>query len=234
MVSISNLSLFEHPVLPDFVDQQDKKIYVIAAIAICAIVALYFLFRCCCFKAILKTDKGVPKALPTVKIDEALKTLTFSNGDVYVGDIVDGKAHGQGTYTKSSGEIYTGDFADGHPNGKGIETFPNGDRFEGHFENNDANGRGKYIFADGTVCEANWKNGKVHGKGIVIYLDGTKEEQDWENGMPVNKSSLSSFVGTVVLRTLTHLVVRVIARSVFRNRSEGPGVMASLRKTWTR
>ncbi len=45
---------------------------------------------------------------------------------VYVGDLKDGKRHGQGTETYSDGSSYEGEFMDGTPNGQGTETLPNG------------------------------------------------------------------------------------------------------------
>ena len=35
--------------------------------------------------------------------------------DVYVGEIVSGKPHGQGTYTWSNGDKYVGEYKDGEP-----------------------------------------------------------------------------------------------------------------------
>ena len=41
--------------------------------------------------------------------------IDYSNGSVYVGEIVSGKPHGQGTLTLSSGNKYEGEFKDGIP-----------------------------------------------------------------------------------------------------------------------
>ena len=40
-------------------------------------------------------------------------TLTYLNGEKYVGEFEDGKKHGQGTYTFSDGRKYVGEFKDG-------------------------------------------------------------------------------------------------------------------------
>ena len=47
---------------------------------------------------------------------------------VYVGDLKDGKGHGQGTITWSDGSKYEGEFKNGEPIGTGSITFPNGDK----------------------------------------------------------------------------------------------------------
>ena len=40
-------------------------------------------------------------------------TDTFSNGDTYTGEYVDGKPHGKGEYIWSTGQNYVGDFFKG-------------------------------------------------------------------------------------------------------------------------
>lgn len=43
----------------------------------------------------------------------------YSNGDVFIGTIIDGKIQGKGEYRYSDGSIYIGDFVDGKREGKG-------------------------------------------------------------------------------------------------------------------
>ena len=62
------------------------------------------------------------------------KTSPF-NGDKYEGDFVNGKPHGQGTYTKANGIVYTGQLKDGVPNGQGTATTPAGEQKTGTWEN---------------------------------------------------------------------------------------------------
>ena len=49
-------------------------------------------------------------------------TLTWADGDQYVGDFVNGKRTGQGTYTDVNGNQYIGEWKDGMKHGQG--TFP--------------------------------------------------------------------------------------------------------------
>ena len=46
-------------------------------------------------------------------------SLTFANGDEYVGEFRNGKQNGQGAYTSAKGEKYVGEFKDGKRNGQG-------------------------------------------------------------------------------------------------------------------
>ena len=54
---------------------------------------------------------------------------------LYVGKIMDGEFHGQGTYTWEDGSIYIGWWRDGEMHGRGTLTFPNGDEYAGDWIN---------------------------------------------------------------------------------------------------
>ena len=49
--------------------------------------------------------------------------IEYSNGDVYEGEVRNGKAHGLGKVTYARGDIYEGDFSDDKKNGFGRYTF---------------------------------------------------------------------------------------------------------------
>ena len=57
--------------------------------------------------------------------------ITMENGDVYFGNIVNGKKHGYGrcVYAKPKGRIYEGIFSHDARHGKGKCEYPNGDRY---------------------------------------------------------------------------------------------------------
>src|SRR5215510_11115975 len=61
------------------------------------------------------------------------QTLTYANGDVYVGETVNGKRQGEGVYTYKDGKRYTGAWQDDKRQGQGTMTFPNGDKYVGEF-----------------------------------------------------------------------------------------------------
>jgi hypothetical protein len=60
-------------------------------------------------------------------------TYTWANGDIYVGDWVNGLITGQGTYTWANGDIYVGDWVNGLITGQGTYTRVNGAIIEGIF-----------------------------------------------------------------------------------------------------
>jgi len=59
--------------------------------------------------------------------------IVSPNGEVYVGEIVSGKPHGQGTRTYPDGKKYVGEWKDGRPNGQGTDIFPDGSKGIGEF-----------------------------------------------------------------------------------------------------
>jgi hypothetical protein len=62
-------------------------------------------------------------------------SLTFANGDRFVGDFTNGEANGRGALTWRNGDSYTGYVAHGKPNGDGIQTLKNGVQIIGTFAN---------------------------------------------------------------------------------------------------
>ena len=89
------------------------------------------------------------------------KTISFSDGDQYVGEHKDGEAHGQGTTTYPE---YVGEVKDGKPHGHGTFTFTNGDKYVGEHKDGKRHGPGTMTFLDGKVLEGLWENGEFKGK----------------------------------------------------------------------
>ena len=85
-------------------------------------------------------------ALPNCPSDESVRwhncfgTITFANGDKYVGEWKDDKQHGQGTFTfgqnsEWAGDKYVGEFKDSKRHGLGTYTYANGTKENGYFMN---------------------------------------------------------------------------------------------------
>ncbi len=75
----------------------------------------------------------VPVVLAADSPPVVTQTLTYANGDVYVGETVNGKRQGEGVYTYKDGKRYTGAWQDDKRHGQGTLTFPNGDKYVGEF-----------------------------------------------------------------------------------------------------
>ena len=107
---------------------------------------------------------------------------TYAAGGFYEGDYADDKKHGKGKYTSANGNVYEGDFADGRYNGRGKYTSVNGDVYEGDFVNNKKHGKGKYTYATGDVYEGDFADDKYNGKGKYVWTNGQVYEGDWADG----------------------------------------------------
>eukprot|EP01090_Pellita_catalonica_P018096 TRINITY_DN569_c0_g1_i1.p1 TRINITY_DN569_c0_g1~~TRINITY_DN569_c0_g1_i1.p1 ORF type:complete len:722 (-),score=101.82 TRINITY_DN569_c0_g1_i1:57-2222(-) len=135
------------------------------------------------------------------------KSLKAPNGDVYTGDVVDGKPHGLGEYVyaangnkyvgsfrnglrcgqgvvrDSKGEkIHEGTYAQGHRNGHGIG-YIDGDKYIGNYVDGHPSGTGKYIFESGAEYNGEMVKGEFHGYGVYQDAAGTTiYEGDFQNG----------------------------------------------------
>ena len=111
-------------------------------------------------------------------------TYNFSNGDIYVGEFVDGKKmakeslHGDFEF---GGDVYEGEWKDDERNGIGILIFNDphfkGDRYEGEWKNGKRHGNGIYHYADGTSFKGTWANGELQEKAVELDTSSNVEEQ---------------------------------------------------------
>jgi len=103
---------------------------------------------------------------------------TYSTGDIYEGNWINDKCNGRGKFTCTIG-VYEGEYKDGMFNGKGIYKFNNGEIYEGEYSFNKRTGKGKYTYSSGDIYEGDWVDGTRHGKGKYIRKDGTVYEGDF-------------------------------------------------------
>ncbi|MDP7490276.1 MAG: hypothetical protein QGG10_07160, partial [Arenicellales bacterium] len=68
-----------------------------------------------------------------------VRTLQIGGG-TYIGDVVDGRANGQGTLTWPNGNKYIGEWKDGKRHGQGTLTLADGDKYVGEFKDNNLHG----------------------------------------------------------------------------------------------
>ena len=127
----------------------------------------------------------------------AAEKITFDNGDVYEGGIVNGSPHGRGKITFKSGDIYEGDFDNGKMAGKGKYTWLNGEVYEGDFVDGKRTGKGKYSWPDGDTYEGDFTDGKRTGKGKFRWVFGNTYEGDFVDGKRTGKGKFKSIFGEV-------------------------------------
>ena len=107
-------------------------------------------------------------------------TITLANGDIYVGEWLDGKRNGQGTYTWPDGGTYVGEHKDDKANGQGTRTYANGTTYVGEWLDDKRNGQGTFTNAAGTIIEGIWENDlfKYANKAEPPIVSETKPQDD--------------------------------------------------------
>jgi len=96
------------------------------------------------------------------------------DGDKYVGEFKDGKFHGQGTYIWANGEKYAGEWKDDQRYGQGTYTYANGDKYVGEHKDDKFHGQGTATYANGDKYVGEYKDGERHGQGTATNADGAK------------------------------------------------------------
>jgi hypothetical protein len=109
-------------------------------------------------------------------------TYTYSDGDKYEGQWLEGQKSGQGTETYSDGGKYEGQWLEGQKSGQGTETYPDGAKYEGQWLGGQESGQGTATYPDGSKYEGQWLGEKQSGQGTETYPDGVKYEGQWLEG----------------------------------------------------
>lgn len=123
-------------------------------------------------------------------------TFTTEKSSVIEGVWADG-LNGTGTVTSADGEVYEGEIRDGKPNGTGSFTSADGDVYEGEWKDGRVNGTATCTCANGDVYEGEWKDSKRDGTGIKTDADGTIQDGEWSNGSFVRGTKTQASNGTV-------------------------------------
>jgi hypothetical protein len=87
----------------------------------------------------------------------------YFSDNKYEGEIENGEPNGNGTWTQMDGATYVGQFVNGRREGLGTFTWSNlgpvsGKSYEGQWVNNRHHGKGKMTNEGGNVVEGNWIN----------------------------------------------------------------------------
>lgn len=134
---------------------QNKKILVVVALALCALVAVGYAVKRYGFSGEI-LNGNVTKTLP--------------DGSVYNGQFKDGEFHGKGTLTSKNGEsTYTGEFQDGKANGKGELKTPHL-TYTGEFKDYQFHGEG-ILVQNGETYQGTFTNNNLT-KGTLTKSDG--------------------------------------------------------------
>jgi hypothetical protein len=81
------------------------------------------------------------------------------------------KAEGQGTVTYPNGNKYIGEFKNSEINGQGTLHYADGSKYIGEFKNSEFNGQGTLYYANGDYCTGKFNNDKCLGKTVKLDPD---------------------------------------------------------------
>eukprot|EP01043_Picozoa_sp_COSAG02_P052778 COSAG02_NODE_5740_length_4077_cov_12.821600_1_plen_970_part_00 len=128
-----------------------------------------------------------------------IESRALPGGQLYRGNIQDGKFHGKGTLSDKDDTVYEGDWWDGQYHGEGKLRDRDGRKYEGSFEHGKRHGQGTLTETDGrTIYEGDWKDGQYDGKGILTYRNGRRYEGSFEHGKRHGQGTLTETDGSTI------------------------------------
>ena len=88
------------------------------------------------------------------------------NDAYYLGELKNGRRHGQGIMRYASGRVYEGNWTSDMRHGRGYEKYANSNVYDGEFAKGKAEGKGVYSWANGEIYDGEWKAGLKNGDGV--------------------------------------------------------------------
>jgi hypothetical protein len=110
--------------------------------------------------------------------------ISFENGNVWRGIVVDGKPNGEGTFAFAEGHSVKGIYktlgggsseTNVLQDGYAEMTNADGSQYFGNFVGGNFNGSGTYFWINGEFFKGEWRDGKIDGYGVHRMADGTQE-----------------------------------------------------------
>ena len=149
-------------------------------------------------------SKPAPKPAPAEPKapEQKGEIITFPNGNVYEGEVLDGKPHGHGTMTyakdnKSKLVSYVGAWKNGLRHGHGTMTWNSGNVFDGLWVDGSREGHGVLRWSSGNVYDGDWKQGKRCGQGKMTWTSGDVYEGEWADGKRSGQGKMTWKSGAV-------------------------------------
>lgn len=122
----------------------------------------------------------------------------YADGDMYVGNFVNGQIHGEGILYYANGDIYTGSWKMNQRHGKGtMKWVEGGMEYTGQWINNQPDGKGTLTYLNGTIYKGSFKTGCFEGQGTMIWADGSKYIGEWKECKKHGKGIMYNADGTV-------------------------------------
>ena len=123
------------------------------------------------------------------------RVIHYANGDIYEGELLNGKPDGKGKLTFAEGGWYEGEWTEDEFNGYGVWHDENGNIYEGEWLKDNRHGKGKFTFAAGGWYEGEWAEDKFNGYGVWHFSNGDIYEGEWLKGNRHGKGKLTYAAG---------------------------------------
>lgn len=125
-------------------------------------------------------------------------SYTFTDGSVYTGQWEEGEMSGTGTIQYASGAVYTGELRKGKLSGTGTLRYADGGWYTGQWEDDEYTGigEGKLYYSNGSY-EGAFLNGKRHGQGTYTWTSGAQYTGQWTEGKRTGYGTYTNSDGTV-------------------------------------
>ena len=130
----------------------------------------------------VRYEDGIKGKLTTDK-ETGNITITYTSGDVYIGDLNGIMRDGKGKITYASGDVYEGDFKNDMRTGNALITFADSSVYNGEILDGMPHGKGTYTFADNSWYSGEFNEGKKHGLGEYHAADGSFYYGRFENDL---------------------------------------------------
>lgn len=115
-------------------------------------------------------------------VGTALIFYQKENGEIYFGDMEDGKRQGTGTIIHSNDDSYIGDFQNGLADGVGVYESADESITIGQFANGAPNGATTYISPEGDAYQGVFVDGVPDGLVLLTKEDGSQFVETWKDG----------------------------------------------------
>eukprot|EP00445_Apocalathium_hangoei_P068132 CAMPEP_0204142022 /NCGR_PEP_ID=MMETSP0361-20130328/19775_1 /ASSEMBLY_ACC=CAM_ASM_000343 /TAXON_ID=268821 /ORGANISM="Scrippsiella Hangoei, Strain SHTV-5" /LENGTH=389 /DNA_ID=CAMNT_0051095843 /DNA_START=56 /DNA_END=1225 /DNA_ORIENTATION=+ len=120
----------------------------------------------------------------------------FTDGPVqYMGEFLEDKMHGQGSYLFRDRRKYFGGWVDGKMSGEGRMEWPSGAVYEGSYESGLRSGEGSMLMPDGSRHVGLWKQGKQDGAAVCEDAQGRRRSEVWSEGVRVSSEEAVGATG---------------------------------------
>ena len=115
------------------------------------------------------------------------------SSDMYDGEMLGNRKHGQGTYKWKDGDRYTGEWFEDRMHGRGVFVYANGDKYEGEFSSGLKQGKGVFYWSlSAHKYVGEWYDDQMNGFGLFWHASGDTYEGEFRNGLKHGKGTYRS------------------------------------------